>query len=109
MLTPLRENGEVRTELTRLESPLQESGLSLQEVCSQYWPEAGKVTSYGEYTVDNLGEESNPGFTMRQMSVLNKKVCDLASGSYSMTLHYPPSCPDSESLSGDPVPDPKLE
>ncbi len=55
MLTPLTENG--------------------QEVCSQYWPETDSVTSFGDYTVDNLGEESNNGFVIRQLSVLNTKVC----------------------------------
>ena len=50
------------------------AGLFLQEVCSQYWPETGGVTTFGEYTIDNLGEESFPGFTVRQLSVLDKKV-----------------------------------
>ncbi|XP_064386164.1 uncharacterized protein LOC135334777 [Halichondria panicea] len=54
MLTPLSENG--------------------QEACSQYWPESGNVTSFGEFTIDNLGEESNTGFVMRQLSVLNEKI-----------------------------------
>ncbi|XP_064386166.1 uncharacterized protein LOC135334779 [Halichondria panicea] len=54
MLTPLSENG--------------------QEACSQYWPESGNVTSFGEFTIDNLGEETNTGFVMRQLSVLNEKT-----------------------------------
>ncbi|XP_064386406.1 uncharacterized protein LOC135334956 isoform X2 [Halichondria panicea] len=54
MLTPLSENG--------------------KEACSQYWPESGNVTSFGEFTIDNLGEEVNTGFVMRQLSVLNKKT-----------------------------------
>ncbi|XP_064386430.1 receptor-type tyrosine-protein phosphatase alpha-like isoform X2 [Halichondria panicea] len=54
MLTPLSENG--------------------KEACSQYWPEGGNVTSFGEFTIDNLGEEVNTGFVMRQLSVLNKKT-----------------------------------
>ncbi|XP_064386119.1 sushi, von Willebrand factor type A, EGF and pentraxin domain-containing protein 1-like isoform X4 [Halichondria panicea] len=54
MLTPLSENG--------------------KEACSQYWPESGNVTSFGEFTIDNLGEETNTGFVMRQLSVLNKKT-----------------------------------
>ncbi|XP_064386420.1 receptor-type tyrosine-protein phosphatase kappa-like [Halichondria panicea] len=54
MLTPLSENG--------------------KEACSQYWPECGNVTSFGEFTIDNLGEEVNTGFVMRQLSVLNKKT-----------------------------------
>ncbi|XP_064386419.1 uncharacterized protein LOC135334961 isoform X2 [Halichondria panicea] len=53
MLTPLSENG---------------------KACSQYWPESGNVTSFGEFTIDNLGEETNTGFVMRQLSVLNKKT-----------------------------------
>ncbi len=55
MLTPLTENGE--------------------EACSQYWPESGSDISFGEFTVNNLGEETNNGFIMRQLSVLNTKVC----------------------------------
>ncbi|XP_064386154.1 uncharacterized protein LOC135334773 isoform X2 [Halichondria panicea] len=54
MLTPLSENG--------------------QEACSQYWPESGNVTSFGEFTIDNLGEETNTGFIMRRLSVLNEKT-----------------------------------
>ncbi|XP_064386414.1 uncharacterized protein LOC135334960 isoform X1 [Halichondria panicea] len=54
MLTPLSENG--------------------KEACSQYWPESGNATSFGEFTIDNLGEEVNTGFVMRQLSVLNKKT-----------------------------------
>ena len=54
MLTPLTENG--------------------QEACSQYWPDNGTDDSYGEFLIDNLGEETNPGFVMRQLSVLNEKV-----------------------------------
>ncbi|XP_064386173.1 uncharacterized protein LOC135334783 [Halichondria panicea] len=54
MLTPLSENG--------------------QEACSQYWPESGNVISFGEFTIDNLGEETNTGFVMRQLSVLNEKT-----------------------------------
>ncbi|XP_064386168.1 uncharacterized protein LOC135334780 isoform X2 [Halichondria panicea] len=54
MLTPLSENG--------------------QEGCSQYWPESGNVTSFGEFTIDNLGAETNTGFVMRQLSVLNENT-----------------------------------
>ncbi|XP_064386146.1 uncharacterized protein LOC135334769 isoform X3 [Halichondria panicea] len=52
-------------------TPLSEDG---KEACSQYWPESGNVTSFGEFTIDNLGEETNTGFVMRQLSVLNKKT-----------------------------------
>ncbi len=55
MLTPLTENGE--------------------EACSQYWPESGSDISFGEFTINNLGEETNNGFIMRELSVLNTKVC----------------------------------
>ena len=55
MLTPLTENGE--------------------EACSQYWPESGSDISFGEFTVNNLGEETNNGFITRQLSVLDTKVC----------------------------------
>ncbi|XP_064393132.1 uncharacterized protein LOC135340597 isoform X2 [Halichondria panicea] len=54
MLTPLSENG--------------------KEACSQYWPESGNVTSFGEFTINNLEEEVNTGFVMRQLSMLNKKT-----------------------------------
>ena len=52
------------------------AGLFLQEVCSQYWPENKEVTTFGEYTIENLGEESFPGFVVRQLSVYAKKVID---------------------------------
>ena len=50
------------------------AGLFLQEVCSQYWPETGGVTTFGEYTIDHLEEESSPGFVIRQLRVQAKKV-----------------------------------
>ena len=55
MLTPLTENGE--------------------EACSQYWPGIESDISFGEFTVNNLGEETNNGFITRQLSVLDTKVC----------------------------------
>ena len=51
------------------------AGPFLQEVCSQYWPETGGVTTFGEYTIDHLEEESSPGFVIRQLRVQAKKVC----------------------------------
>ena len=47
--------------------------LSLQEVCYQYWPSDGTQT-YGEFTVDILGEEKFEGFSLRSFGVLNAKV-----------------------------------
>ena len=55
MLTPLTENGE--------------------EACSQYWSESGSDISFGEFAINNLGEETNNGFITRELSVLNTKVC----------------------------------
>ena len=47
-----------------------------QEASAQYWPDSG-IAQYGEYTVDLLGEEPLQGFTIRTLSVLDKKVSDL--------------------------------
>ena len=83
------------------------AGLFLQEVCSQYWPETGGVTTFGEYTIDHLGEESNPGFMVRQLSVLSEKVTQ---------FNLVDDCPlerfvltDQTGSPSDPVPDSELE
>ena len=47
--------------------------LSLQEVCYQYWP-SGSTQTYGEFTVEVLGEENFQGFSLRSFGVLNAKV-----------------------------------
>ena len=47
--------------------------LSLQEVCYQYWP-SGSTQTYGEFTVEVLGEENFQGFCLRTFGVLNTKV-----------------------------------
>ena len=47
--------------------------LSLQEVCYQYWTSSGTQT-YGEFTVEMLGEENFQGFSLRSFGVLNAKV-----------------------------------
>ena len=36
--------------------------LSLQEVCYHYWP-SGSTQTYGEFTVEVLGEENFQGFS----------------------------------------------
>ena len=45
----------------------------LQEACYQYWPSSGTQT-YGEFTVELLGEESLAGFSLRTFGVFNPKV-----------------------------------
>ena len=45
-----------------------------QEASAQYWPDSG-IAHYGEFAVDLLGEEKLQGFTIRNLSVLNTKVC----------------------------------
>ena len=45
-----------------------------QESSAQYWPSRG-VYQYGEYIVDLLGEEPLEGFTIRNLSVMDTKVC----------------------------------
>ena len=41
----------------------------------QYWPGSG-MYSYGEYTVELIGEEPLEGFTIRELSVVNdNEVC----------------------------------
>ena len=51
--------------------------ISLQESSYQYWPPVGQVIVFGEYTVDLISEEPLTGFTVRKISVLEKKVCFL--------------------------------
>ena len=47
----------------------------VQESCWQYWPDTvGEVTEFGEYIIDLISEEALTGFTIRTLSVLNKKV-----------------------------------
>ena len=47
----------------------------LQESSFQYWPSAvGLLNDFMEYTVDLISEETLEGFTIRTLSVLNKKV-----------------------------------
>ena len=48
-------------------------GVHIQEVCNQYWPSSGSQ-SYGEFTVELLGEERLQGFVLRTVSVQNAKV-----------------------------------
>ena len=45
-----------------------------QEASAQYWPDSG-IGHYGEFTVDLLGEEKLQGFVIRNLSILNTKVC----------------------------------
>ena len=45
----------------------------LQEACYQYWPSKGSKT-FGEFTVELLGEEKLIGFIIRNFTVINKKV-----------------------------------
>ena len=47
--------------------------LSLQEVCYQYWPSGGTQT-YGEFTVEILGEEKFEGFSLISFGIFNAKV-----------------------------------
>ena len=51
-----------------------------QEASAQYWPNSG-VAEYGGYAVDLLGEEPLQGFTIRTLSVMDKKVAGVTSGS----------------------------
>ena len=48
--------------------------LSLQEVCYQYWPSGGTQT-YGEFTVEILGEELQEGCVLRTFSLTHSEVC----------------------------------
>ena len=48
---------------------------SFQESCCQYWPAAvGQVTQFEEFTVDFINEDLQQGYTIRTLSLLNKKV-----------------------------------
>ena len=51
-------------------SDLMEGG---QEASTQYWPSSG-ICQYGEYIVDQLGEEKFQGFIIRNLSILDIKV-----------------------------------
>ena len=52
-----------------------------QEASAQYWPGSG-VAHYGEFAVDLLGEEKLQGFKIRNLSVLNTKVCPQTEHNY---------------------------
>ena len=45
-----------------------------KEASAQYWPDSG-IARYGEFTVDLLGEEKLQGFMIRNLSVMDTKVC----------------------------------
>ena len=42
-----------------------------QEVCHQYWPGEGPER-YGEYTVENTGEETHDGYIKRNLMMADK-------------------------------------
>ena len=44
------------------------------ESSAQYWPSYG-TRQYGEYAVNLIGEERMEGFTIRNLSVMDTKVC----------------------------------
>ena len=72
VLSDLMEEGEVRT--SRLAVLLYFCfDISSQEVCYQYWPSSG-YQAYGEFSVELLGEESLPGFSLRTLGILNSKA-----------------------------------
>ena len=48
--------------------------LSLQEVCYQYWPSSGSLT-YGEFTVEIVGEEMMEGYVLKTLSIKHTEVC----------------------------------
>ena len=68
------------------------ASLPLQEVCYQYWPSSGSHT-YGEFTVEILGEEKLQGFVLRTLRILNTKVCPRCRHGhwYSASYTAPPS------------------
>ena len=45
-----------------------------QEASAQYWPSSGAYQC-GEYSVELLGEEPLQGFIIRNLSVMDIKVC----------------------------------
>ena len=45
-----------------------------QEASAQYWPDS-RIAHYGEFAVDLLGEEKLEGFTIRNLSVMDTRVC----------------------------------
>ena len=71
-----------------------------QESSTQYWPSSG-VYQYGEYIVDLLGEEPLEGFTIRNLSVMDTKVCQyLQSGTFYLRTAFT----DSAGTQGDSIP-----
>ena len=48
--------------------------VSLQESCTQYWPNEGS-SQFGEFTVTLLDKEGTPGFVMRKFAAESSKVC----------------------------------
>ena len=49
------------------------TSLPMQEVCHQYWPSTGSAT-FGEFTVELLGEEMLQGFVLRTLHLYDAKV-----------------------------------
>ena len=43
----------------------------MQEVCHQYWP-GERPERYGEYTVENTGEETHDGYIKRNLMMADK-------------------------------------
>ena len=46
----------------------------VQEVCYQYWPSSGTQT-YGEFTVELVGEETMNGHVVKTMTTTHSEVC----------------------------------
>ena len=57
-----------------------------QEASAQYWPDSG-IAHYGEFAVDLLGEEKLQGFKIRNLSVLNTKVCPQLRGILALNFY----------------------
>ena len=45
-----------------------------QEASARYWPDSG-IAHYGEFAVDLLGEKKLEGFMIRNLSVMDTRVC----------------------------------
>ncbi len=70
-------SGLLTKNMTGIPLLLHELNIVFQESSFQYWPAVGKMVKFGEYTVDLISEEILEGFTIRTLSVLNKKVVQL--------------------------------
>ena len=79
----------------------------VQEVCYQYWPSSGTQT-YGEFTVELVGEENLSGFSLRTFGAFNSKVSHFPTTTEPVTSNNDDIMLDWQVSPSEPVPYHKL-